>query len=97
MIIFMVDLDKNIYISTKVTNWFYMKINDCEKLAEEFVQGKRGAKKIKVTGVKNISATAIEVKGYCEDTRFTVEINKDLGEIAAYDFIDDDGKFDVPL
>ncbi len=74
-----------------------MKLSECEKLAEEFVQGKRGSKEVKVTGIKNISPNKVEVKGYCEDTRFTIEIAKDLSEVTAYDFIDDDGRFDVPV
>ena len=66
-------------------------------MAEEFVRGKRGSKKIKVTGIKNKDINTVEVKGYCEDTRFTVEVDKNQSEIVAYDFIDDDGGFDLPV
>ena len=76
--------------------WFQMKLTDCEKMAEEFVRGKRGSKKIKVTGIKSKDINTVEVKGYCEDTRFTVEVDKNQSEIIAYDFIDDDGGFDLP-
>ena len=73
-----------------------MKLTECEKMAEEFVRGKRGSKKIKVTGIKSKDINTVEVKGYCEDTRFTVEVDKNQSEIIAYDFIDDDGGFDLP-
>ena len=73
-----------------------MKLTDCEKMAEEFVRGKRGSKSIKVTGIKSKDMNTVEVKGYCEDTRFTVEVDKNQSEITAYDFIDDDGGFDLP-
>ena len=76
--------------------WLQMKLTDCEKMAEEFVRGKRGNKAIKITGIKNKDINTVEVKGYCEDTRFTVDVDKNQTEIIAYDFIDDNGGFDLP-
>ncbi len=73
-----------------------MKMEDCEKLAEEFVRGKRGAKKVKITGVKMKDPVTYEVKGYCEDTRFNLEINTDQADVIGYDFLDDHGAIDLP-
>lgn len=73
-----------------------MKLTECEKHAEEFIRGKRGVKDVKITGIRNKDVNTVEVKGYCEDTRFTVELDKNQTEIIAYDFIDDNGGFDVP-
>ncbi|MCB2173038.1 hypothetical protein KQH65_09905 [archaeon] len=56
-------------------------------MAEELVQGKR----------ENKDINPVEVKGYCEDTRFTVDVDKNQTEIIAYDFIDDNGGFDLPV
>ena len=66
-------------------------------MAEDFVRVKRGNKKIKITGIKSKDINTVEVKGYCEDTRFTVEVDKNQSEIIAYDFIDDNGGFDLPV
>ena len=66
-------------------------------MSEEFVHGKRGNKAIKITGIKNKDVNTVEVKGYCEDTRFTVDVDKNQTEIIAYDFIDDNGGFDLPV
>ena len=72
-----------------------MKLTDCEKMAEDFVRGKRTSKNIRITGIRNKDVNTVEVKGYCEDTRFTVELNKNDTEIVAYDFIDDNGGFNI--
>jgi len=58
-----------------------------KKMAEDLVQGKR----------ENKDINPVEVKGYCEDTRFTVDVDKNQTEIIAYDFIDDNGGFDLPV
>ena len=73
----------------------HMKLSECEKLAEEFVRGKRKAKKVKVTSVKQKDPVTFEVKGYCEDTRFSIDINQDLVNVVGYDFMDDQGGFDL--
>lgn len=75
--------------------WFQMKLTECEKHAEDFVRGKRGVENIKITGIRNKDVNTVEVKGYCEDTRFTVELDKNLADIVAYDFMDDNGGFDL--
>jgi hypothetical protein len=71
-----------------------MKLEECERLAEEFIRGKRNVKNVKITGVRRKNPREIEVKGYCEDTKFLVELDADLAEITAYDFSDDIGGFD---
>lgn len=73
----------------------HMKLSECEKMAEEFVRGKRKAKKIKVTAVKQKDPVTFEVKGYCEDTRFSIDINSDLADVIGYDFMDDRGGFET--
>lgn len=70
-----------------------MKLEECEKMAEEFVRGKRNVKNIKITGVRRKNPMSIEVKGTCEGTKFLVELDTDLGEITAYDFTEDTGEF----
>ena len=73
-----------------------MKLTECEKHAEDFIRGRRGSEKVKITGIRNKDVNTVEVKGYCEDTRFTVELDKNIADIVAYDFIDDNGGFDIP-
>lgn len=63
-----------------------MKIEECEKMAEDFLRSRKGSQEIKITGVKRIDPNTIEVKGYCEDSRFTVELDTNLAEVVAYDF-----------
>ena len=72
-----------------------MELSECEKMAEEFVRGRRGAKKVKVTAVKQKDPVTYEVKGYCEDTRFSIDINSELADVVGYDFLDDQGGFDL--
>jgi hypothetical protein len=75
----------------------HMKLSECEKLAEDFVRGKRNAKKVKVTTVKQKDPVTYEVKGYCDDTRFSIDINQDVADVVGYDFMDDYGSFDMAL
>jgi hypothetical protein len=73
----------------------HMKLSECEKLAEDFVRGKRKAKNVKVTTVKQKDPVTFEVKGYCDDTRFSIDVNQDVADVVGYDFMDDQGGFDL--
>jgi hypothetical protein len=67
-----------------------MKLSECEKLAEEYVRGKLGkGKKVDITTVKQKNPTTYEVKGYCEDTKFSIDVDTDLYDIIGYDFTQD--------
>ncbi|TRO53246.1 hypothetical protein E2P71_06485 [Candidatus Bathyarchaeota archaeon] len=70
-----------------------MKLEECEKIAEDFIQGKRNVKDVKITSVRRKGPLNVEVKGYCEGTKFMVELDTDLAEITAYDFNEDIGEF----
>jgi hypothetical protein len=67
-----------------------MKLSECEKLAEEYVRGKLGKKKqVDITSVKQKNPTTYEVKGYCESTKFSIDVDTDLYDIIGYDFAQD--------
>lgn len=70
-----------------------MKLEECERMAREFVQDRKNSEDIHITGVKRKTPEHVEVKGTCEGKKFTVELNVNQAEVTAYDFSEDIGEF----